>query len=84
MLNMNPHLSKAGQLRAMLDAGGLEFLMEAHNGISAKIVEETGFYGIWDGNLRNEIVEHMSRLMDSAAAKHFGFTSCEATKNAPC
>ena len=48
---MNPHLSKAGQLRAMLDAGGLEFLMEAHNGISSKIVEETGFNGIWAGGL---------------------------------
>ena len=48
---MNPHLSKAGQLRAMLDAGGLEFLMEAHNGISSKIVEETGFNGIWASGL---------------------------------
>ena len=32
--------SKALQLRTMLTSNQLEFLMEAHNGISAKIVEE--------------------------------------------
>ena len=48
---MNPHLSKASQLRAMLASGDLEFLMEAHNGISSKIVEETGFKGIWASGL---------------------------------
>ena len=51
MLNMNLHLSKASQLRAMLASGDLEFLMEAHNGISSKIVEETGFKGIWASGL---------------------------------
>jgi len=29
----------------------LEFLMEAHNGLSAKIVEEAGFKGIWGSGL---------------------------------
>jgi hypothetical protein len=29
----------------------LAFLMEAHNGLSAKIVEETGFKGIWGSGL---------------------------------
>ena len=29
----------------------LSFLMEAHNGLSAKIVEETGFRGIWASGL---------------------------------
>ena len=48
---MNLHLSKASQLRAMLASGDLEFLMEAHNGISSKIVEETGFKGIWASGL---------------------------------
>nr|WP_275980391.1 phosphoenolpyruvate mutase [Halalkalibacter alkaliphilus] len=35
----------------MLNSPQLEFLMEAHNGLSAKIVEETGFSGIWASGL---------------------------------
>lgn len=35
----------------MLDSQNLEFLMEAHNGISSKIVEEAGFKGIWASGL---------------------------------
>jgi phosphoenolpyruvate phosphomutase len=44
-------LSKAAKLRAMLLSSELEFIMEAHNGISAKIVEEAGFKGIWASGL---------------------------------
>ncbi|MEY9975875.1 hypothetical protein [Lysinibacillus sp. RC79] len=29
----------------------LEFLMESHNGLSAKVVEEVGFKGIWASGL---------------------------------
>ncbi|NQW01423.1 MAG: phosphoenolpyruvate mutase [Rhodospirillales bacterium] len=43
--------SKASRLRAMLQSPDLEFLMEAHNGLSAKIVEEAGFSGIWASGL---------------------------------
>ncbi len=43
--------SKAARLRAMLTSPELEFLMEAHNGLSAKIVEEAGFKGIWASGL---------------------------------
>ena len=43
--------SKASCLRALLTSPQLEFLMEAHNGISAKIVEEAGFKGIWASGL---------------------------------
>src|SRR5690606_16235553 len=39
------------QFRAMLASPELEFLMEAHNGLSARIVEETGFKGIWASGL---------------------------------
>ncbi|MGI9229491.1 MAG: phosphoenolpyruvate mutase [Gammaproteobacteria bacterium] len=46
-----PGLSKAAQLRALLYSGQLEFILEAHNGISAKIVERTGFSGIWASGL---------------------------------
>ncbi len=35
----------------MLRSDELEFIMEAHNGISARIVEEAGFKGIWASGL---------------------------------
>ena len=35
----------------MITSPQLEFLMEAHNGISAKIAEESGFEGIWASGL---------------------------------
>ncbi|MEX0952149.1 MAG: phosphoenolpyruvate mutase [Gammaproteobacteria bacterium] len=43
--------SKAVQLRQLLASPGLEFIMEAHNGVSARIVERTGFKGIWASGL---------------------------------
>ncbi|ROO30050.1 phosphoenolpyruvate phosphomutase [Salinisphaera japonica YTM-1] len=43
--------SKARALRQLLDSGQLEFIMEAHNGLSARIVEEAGFAGIWASGL---------------------------------
>jgi len=42
---------KAARLGAMLASPDLRFLMEAHNGLSAKIVEEAGFEGIWASGL---------------------------------
>ena len=42
---------KTTQLRQMLYSNELEFLMEAHNGISSRIAEETGFKGIWGSGL---------------------------------
>src|SRR3989338_670401 len=43
--------SRATKFRELLNSGKLEFLCEAHNGISAKIVEEAGFKGIWASSL---------------------------------
>ncbi len=43
--------TRPGRLRDMLMSPELEFIMEAHNGLSAKIVEETGFKGIWASGL---------------------------------
>ena len=43
--------SKAARFRALLKARELTFLMEAHDGLSAKIVEEAGFPGIWASGL---------------------------------
>lgn len=42
---------KTTQLRRMLESSELEFILEAHNGISARIVEEAGFKGIWASGL---------------------------------
>ena len=44
-------IKKTTQLKNMLQSPELEFLMEAHNGLSAKIVEEAGFKGIWASGL---------------------------------
>lgn len=44
-------MKKTTQLRNMLMSQELEFLMEAHNGISAKIAQEAGFKGIWGSGL---------------------------------
>ncbi|WP_374625550.1 phosphoenolpyruvate mutase [Pandoraea sp.] len=46
-----PTATRASQLRAMLHSHALEFLMEAHNGLSARIVREAGFKGIWASGL---------------------------------
>ncbi|MDA0306425.1 MAG: phosphoenolpyruvate mutase [Proteobacteria bacterium] len=48
---LKPALSKAARLRVMITSPDLEFIMEAHNGLSAKIVEEAGFKGIWASGL---------------------------------
>jgi len=42
---------KTTALKSMLKGAGLHFLMEAHNGLSAKIAEEAGFEGIWGSGL---------------------------------
>jgi len=42
---------KTTQFKQMLNSEGLEFLMEAHSGLSARIVEEAGFAGIWGSGL---------------------------------
>ncbi len=44
-------LTRSARLRAMLLSDRLEFLMEAHNGLSARIVREAGFRGIWASGL---------------------------------
>ena len=43
--------SRAAALRALLAGPELAFLMEAHSGLSARIVEEAGFAGIWGSGL---------------------------------
>lgn len=43
--------SKTSQLHALLGSDRLECLLEAHNGLSARIAEEAGFAGIWASGL---------------------------------
>lgn len=44
-------LRKTTRFRQLLQSPQLEFLLEAHNGISARIGEEAGFRGLWAGGL---------------------------------
>lgn len=44
-------MKKTTQLRNLITSKPLEFIMEAHNALSAKIVEEAGFKGIWGSGL---------------------------------
>ena len=51
-LNYNRHHNvKAMKLRKLLTPGKPGIIMEAHNGLSAKIVQNTGFEGIWGSGL---------------------------------
>jgi phosphoenolpyruvate phosphomutase len=44
-------LNKTKIFKQLLHSDELEFLMEAHDGLSARIVEEAGFKGIWASGL---------------------------------
>ncbi len=50
-MNSRQPLTKTCQFRNLLLSEQLEFICEAHNGLSAKIVEEAGFPGIWASGL---------------------------------
>lgn len=44
-------MNKTTLLKNLLTSGHTEFILEAHDGLSAKIVEEAGFKGIWGSGL---------------------------------
>lgn len=44
-------MKKTTMLKEMIQGNELAYLMEAHNGLSAKIVEEAGFKGVWGSGL---------------------------------
>src|SRR5688572_32860303 len=44
-------MKKTTQLKSMINGPEMAFLMEAHNGLSAKIAEEAGFKGLWGSGL---------------------------------
>ena len=61
--------SKAARLRAMLTFPKLEFLMEARNGLSAKIVKEARFKGIWASGLSmSSMLDLLQRLIDKGTS----------------
>ena len=47
----NAEPSKSLRLRALLEGPDMGFLMEAHDGLSAKIAEEAGFSAVWASGL---------------------------------
>ncbi|MDH5668756.1 MAG: phosphoenolpyruvate mutase [Nitrospira sp.] len=50
-MSSTPPISPASQFRKLLLSEQVEFICEAHNGLSAKIVQEAGFRGIWASGL---------------------------------
>ena len=50
-LRSTAHPTRPAALRALLSGPGLSFIMEAHSGLSAKVVDEAGFAGIWASGL---------------------------------
>lgn len=50
-MTVTPHPHQSAQFKKLLLSPQLEFICEAHNGLSAKIVEEAGFLGIWASGL---------------------------------
>ena len=47
----DPPAARTARFRALLGSPETEFLLEAHNGISARIGEEAGFRGLWASGL---------------------------------
>ena len=50
-MSSTPGITKSRQFKKLLLSEQLEFICEAHNGVSAKIVQEAGFRGIWASGL---------------------------------
>jgi len=44
-------MKKTTKLKNLIKSKKLEFMMEAHNGLSARIIEDAGFKGIWASSL---------------------------------
>jgi len=50
-MSLTQGMSTSRQFKKLLLSEHLEFICEAHNGLSAKIVQEAGFRGIWASGL---------------------------------
>jgi phosphoenolpyruvate phosphomutase len=75
-------MRRTTRLRQLLSRPEIAFLMEAHNGLSARIVEEAGFEGIWASGLTvsasfgvrdnnelswTQVVDHVAFMADAAS-----------------
>jgi phosphoenolpyruvate phosphomutase len=49
--NVDSSPTKSSRLRALIEGPEIGFLMEAHDGLSAKIAEEAGFSAVWASGL---------------------------------
>jgi phosphoenolpyruvate phosphomutase len=78
---MTATVRKTTRLRQLVNRPGIAFLMEAHGGISARIVEEAGFEGIWGSGLTisaSFAVRDNNELSWSQVTDHVAFMA-EAT-----
>ena len=57
----------------MLKSAQTEFIMEAHDGLSAKIVQEAGFKGIWASGLSISAAMALETIMKQAGLKFLKF-----------
>ena len=74
-------MRKTTALRRLLTRPEIAFLLEAHNGVSARIVEEAGFEGIWASGLTTSAafgVRDNNELSWSQVTDHVAFMA-EAT-----
>ena len=75
-------MRKTTRLRQLVTRPGLAFLMEAHNGVSARIVDEAGFDGVWGSGLTisagfgvrdnnelswSQVVEHVAFMAEAVS-----------------
>ncbi|MBI2207842.1 MAG: phosphoenolpyruvate mutase [Candidatus Rokubacteria bacterium] len=75
-------MRKTTALRQLVTRPSLDFLMEAHNGLSARIVEEAGFPGVWASGLTlsasfgvrdnnelswSQVVDHVAFMADATS-----------------
>src|SRR3970282_2781946 len=54
VLTPSNEMSKAKKLRELLGRPQATLLAGAHNGLTAKLVEEAGFDGVWGGGFENK------------------------------
>ena len=86
--------SRFRRLRDLIEGPELGFLMEAHSGLSAKLVEEAGFAGIWGSGLSmsaalglrdnneaswTQVLEQAEYMADATAACRSCSTAIPAT-----
>ena len=62
--------NKTTQLKSLLTSPNLEFILEAHDGLSAKIVEEAGFKGIWAADCAFQRLSESGIITKQAGRKY--------------